>query len=146
MRLVERRAEENLVFVPLLRRKRSYSAGNTWRHRLKRNRISSYPGLRGLRAPACAANPTPASELRPSPAPGPQPGPGAPRWPWGDAAPPRVETELVSGFLGSLLPRPPSPICWGPAGRRLLRPRHPRAPRAPWGRRLGKRAGVSLAC
>lgn len=67
------------------------------------------------------------------------PGPGAPRWPWGDAAPPRVETELFSGFLGSLLPRTPSPICWGPAGRRLLWSRYPRAPRAPgaggWGRR-----------
>ena len=66
MRLAERRAEENLVFVPLLRRKRSYSAGNTWRHRLKRNQISSHPGLREFRAPACAPNPTPASEQRPS--------------------------------------------------------------------------------
>lgn len=76
----------------------------------------------------------------PSPAPEPErAGSGAPRWPWGDAAPPSGgDRELFSGFLGFSLPRTPSQFA-GPSGRRLLWSRYPRAPRAPgaggWGRR-----------
>lgn len=111
-----------MLFVPLLRRKLwEKGTGNAGRNRLKRNRTSPQAGRAELRdrvrAPnSRAAVPAPRRPagrcrgLRPDPSlghpllPGPRagasPAAGAPRWPWRDAAPPQVETELVSPLEG----------------------------------------------
>lgn len=81
------------------------------RNRLKRNRIFSHPGLSRLRAPVCSSRPTPAPRQQPLSAPRPlattssfsrarshqQPRPlQPPKWLWGDATPPQVDSRLVS--------------------------------------------------
>lgn len=146
MRLAERRAEENLVFVPLLRRKRSYSAGNTWRHRLKRNQISSHPGLRELRAPVCAPNPTPASEQRPSLALEPErAGPRSPEVALGRRGPTSGGDRNRLGVPGLSPPTHAFPNLLGPSGSPPAPVKVFPRPQAPLGLEVGEEGG-SLPC
>lgn len=146
MRLAERRAEENLVFVPLLRRKRSYSAGNTWRHRLKRNQISSHPGLREFRAPACAPNPTPASEQRPSLALKPErAGPRSPEVALGRRGPTSGGDRNRLGVPGLSPPTHAFPNLLGPSGSSPAPVKVSPRPQVPLGLEVGEEGG-SLPC
>lgn len=131
----------------------SRRTGNAGRNRLKRNRVSPQTGRAELGDPGRAPNtqatvpapPRPAGRaggLRPDPCLGRPllPGPGtrssqatgAPRWPWGDAAPPPVQTAQISRLAG---PPPPKHAVSNLLGLRRspqLRSRLPRAPRGPW--------------